>query len=653
MSQKDRQWRSWQTSQPSEVESPPQTNAASGTQEKPAPQPTPNQAALSSGSAETDPVEMESSRQQIEAKLQELKMAAKDDVLGLTLGNIRILKLIGEGGMGRVYLAQHLELDTTYAVKVLHPELSTDTKTAERFRREAMMSSRLRHPNIVFITDFGFHKQLGLYITMEYLDGQTLKQFLKTKPQGLGLWKTIRVVEQIAEALAMAHDMGVVHRDLKPENIFLLPNPGHSYPLVKVLDFGIARLLQEDAPKLTIEGHVLGTPYYIAPEQITGHAITPKTDVYALGVVLYEMLTGTPPFTGSGSLEIFSKHLMHQPSPLSVYRPELEDTQLTHLLTQMLAKSPDLRITDMRELCQQLPLVLQELQELGLSDAQETRTLSPSTSQTQLPVPVITNPSLHLSGVFDKINVLPDTSMLAYLYQAQHALSSLSVPLFFTASWSALLWDLIEHEESSEVFEQSISILSLMIKLLLQEADEPDAVPDALPVLQRVLRDLFGLADKHRQKTIMAAIQPMVSHHLFPDEFLPKWAAARTTGTWKRFKNVLNSDIRDLFGFRSKDDLPAITEETTPSEKNAEEMPRPLPMKTQNVVLPSTKFPASSAISTAQHPTGQTPKSSPKTSPETGKTQESLLQQVNKDSSLDSLQSLLSYEMEQFRNKKS
>ncbi len=648
MSDKERQWRSWSTASPSQSSEQAATSLS-----------TP---AVPSDPALYAPSSVEMAAPQLEAKLEELKDQRSNNVIGMVIGNIRIVSLLGEGGMGKVYKAEHVELGTPYAIKVLLPDLSTDPKVAKRFRREAMLSSRLRHPNIVFITDFGFHEQLGLYLVMEYLEGKTLKQYLIDKPKGLGIWESIHIVEQISDALSLAHNQNVVHRDLKPENIVLLHNAGDTKHIVKVLDFGIARLMEEEGPKLTMEGHVLGTPYYISPEQITGQEITSQADVYALGTLFYQLLTGEPPFTGTSAMEIFAKHMMNQPPPLSMHRPELADTLLHNLIHQMLAKKPQARPRSMQELHSQLPYVLQELQDLGLSDAQES--VPSFSSSTQLPM--VTNDSLHLSGVFEKIGGLPDTSMLSYLYQGQHALASLSVPMFVTASWGALLWDLVEYDVESEIFAQSVSIFALMVELLLQEGDEPHPAPDAMPVLQRAMRDLFGLGSKNQLRKVVAAIQPSISHHLFPTEFLPNWATAETTGTWKKLRNVLTTDIRDLFGFRSQDallavdDVSAIEQVAPPSESTdveVESVPDHLGSH-PTALIPLAPMPGLAALRDPkpndQQGPAKTPPPSDATVPitsavpdyEFSNTQEhSLLEQINKNSSHDNLQSLLSLEM--------
>ena len=489
----------------------------------------------------------------MDEKLQQLKDIELQGVIGQTVGNITLTELIGEGGMGKVYLAEHIQLKTPYAVKVLLPDLSTDPTVAERFRREAMMSSRLRHPHIVFITDFGYHDHLGLYLTMEYLEGITLKEHIKAYPEGMKIWDAISMMLQLCDALGFAHESGVIHRDLKPENIFLQKHPQKEIHMVKVLDFGIARLVEASGRKLTMEGHVLGTPYYTAPEQIMGKEITAQTDIYALGAVLYQMLSGQPPFKGSSGMEIFTKHLMHTPPPISTIRKDLAETKLNDLINLTLQKDPDLRPISMHAFQAQLIEALQELQSMGFTDAQEEISFARSGSYNQIPqIPSLPQKNVRLSGIFDQIDDFPSTSMLAFFYQAQHELSSLSIPLFFTATWSALLWDLAENETSSPEFQYATHTLVSLFELLLQEADEPNPDAAALPVLQRAIRDLFALTSTEQQKVALAVLQPVMSHHLFPEEFLPKWATAQTTGTWKRLRNVLNQDIRVLFGIHSQ-----------------------------------------------------------------------------------------------------
>lgn len=225
---------------------------------------------------------------------------------------------LGEGGMGTVYRATHLLIERPVAVKVLNPRFITDEAAHERFRREARAAGRLRHTNAVAVTDFGETADGIIYIVMELLEGESLRDFL-AREAPLDAARASAMMMQAASAVAAAHETGVIHRDLKPGNIFIVHRQNAS-PIIKVLDFGIAKLaLDANDPvqsvTLTETGVMIGTPRYMSPEQCDGRPLTPASDVYSLGVILYEMLTGTTPFTGPSPLAIALKHSSEPPRP--------------------------------------------------------------------------------------------------------------------------------------------------------------------------------------------------------------------------------------------------------------------------------------------------------------------------------------------------
>jgi serine/threonine protein kinase/tetratricopeptide (TPR) repeat protein len=254
------------------------------------------------------------------------------------LGRYQILRKLGSGGMGTVYKARQLSMDRMVALKLIHPGLADDPEIAARFHREMQASSVIEHPNTVRVFDFGETEERQLFLVMEFLEGRSLAEELQAQGP-LPLPRIAYIGGQVARALGAAHQEGVVHRDLKPENVMLLDRYGER-DFVKVLDFGIARFLDASKPssQVTVEGSVLGTPAYMSPEQAMGKAIGPASDLYSLGILLYQMATGALPFNGETLQEVLIKQATEPPRPPSEVAPGAVDPALEALIMELLAK---------------------------------------------------------------------------------------------------------------------------------------------------------------------------------------------------------------------------------------------------------------------------------------------------------------------------
>ena len=262
----------------------------------------------------------------------------------------QIIKSVGEGGMANVYLAYDTILDRNVAVKVLRGDLSSDEKFVRRFQREALSASSLSHPNIVEVYDVG-EDNSQYYIVMEYIEGKQLKEVLRKRGK-LTISEVIDIMQQIADGLTIAHDSYIIHRDIKPQNIMILENG-----LVKITDFGIAMAM--NSTQLTQTNSVMGSVHYLPPEQANGSGSTLKSDIYSMGILMYELLTGKLPYRGEYAVEIALKHLKEA---LPSVRDELPDIpqSVENVILKATAKNPKNRYNDAREMLEDLKTVLDD-----------------------------------------------------------------------------------------------------------------------------------------------------------------------------------------------------------------------------------------------------------------------------------------------------
>ncbi|MDP3499909.1 MAG: serine/threonine-protein kinase [Myxococcales bacterium] len=286
----------------------------------------------------------------------------------LVLGDrFRVERLLGGGGMGLVYVAEQVSLGRKVALKVLRDDLLATQGMGERFRREALLLSSVEHPSVVRVIDFGEHGH-SMCLVMEYVEGQSLQQLIEREAP-IAVDRAERILGQLAQGLAAIHGKGIVHRDLKPDNVVLTTTPD-GREQARVLDFGIARLAEPDErQQVTQSGFVVGTPEYMSPEQAMGQPLDPRSDLYALGLIAFRLLTGKAPFPGPSPRELVSQQIHQAPPRLLELAPHLASAQaLVDVVTACMAKEPDARP----------PTAAAFLERLALKPIQLTSTVSGS-----------------------------------------------------------------------------------------------------------------------------------------------------------------------------------------------------------------------------------------------------------------------------------
>ena len=293
-----------------------------------------------------------------------------------------IIKTIGEGGMANVYLAEDTILERKVAIKVLRGDLSNDEKFIRRFKREALSVSNLSHPNIVEVYDVG-EEDGNYYIVMEYIEGKTLKQLLQ-KRGALTLTEVIDIMSQLTDGLAHAHEAYIIHRDIKPQNIMIEDNGR-----IKITDFGIAMAL--NSTQLTQTNSVMGSVHYLPPEQANGKGSTVKSDIYSLGILMYELLTGSVPFKGDTAVEIALKHMKEKIPSVRKQNPTIPQS-VENIILKATAKNPKNRYDSVREMYNDLQTALERDNEKRIvyeypeNDLEETKVIAPIPKEPKKPV---------------------------------------------------------------------------------------------------------------------------------------------------------------------------------------------------------------------------------------------------------------------------
>lgn len=470
---------------------------------------------------------------------------AQSSTLGRTVGNVRIVAQIGHGGMGTVYKAEHQVLRTPYAVKVLKKQLTKDRRVIERFRREAVACSRLHHPNVVFVTDFGYERGLGIYIIMEYLNGESLADVV-FEERTLEVGRAIRIGLQICDALEAAHKLGIVHRDLKAENVQLC-TVGDREDFVKVLDFGIARL-KASSLQLTAVGMVLGSPHYMSPEQIQGlkDQVGACSDIYALGIIFYEMLVGDVPFDARNPIDICKLHLLEPPPLVSEARSELKGTLLEDLIARMLAKDPEGRPPSMRSVANELEEALAELQTMGMAEITGPVHLTQPMPELSLEIdPEEATRRMKGRSALRLLSRAESGSPVHVMCQTLSGVENLPSEELRLLFWGAIQRVLLDAPLDSPEMELYTEFL---LHFLTEASREEEESLLESPWLRSLSEFLKGL-EENRQRQILKELDHLISSPTLPDFIWPQWAGVRIEGSWKSISgehSIIEAPAEDI-----------------------------------------------------------------------------------------------------------
>ena len=311
-----------------------------------------------------------------------VELEGQRQLIGLQIGNYVLRELIGEGGMGQVFLAEHPRIGRKVAIKVLGEQIAGQPRVAQRFESEARVISRLDHPNIVNLFDYGALEDGSLYYVMELLQGHELEQICRARGK-FSAADAYPFVLQICRGLQAAHDKGIVHRDLKPANIFVLDDPSVR---IKILDFGIAKLLEgQQGAGATTTGMVMGTPLFISPEQASGQSqqIGPPTDIYSLGVILFKMLSGQLPFEGTTPVLLLAKHIETMPPHLREKEPAIPPL-LDDLVNRCLLKDPAQRPRSAAEVALRFAEAVGQPPDSAFFETDRDLTMPPELARTEM-----------------------------------------------------------------------------------------------------------------------------------------------------------------------------------------------------------------------------------------------------------------------------